>query len=210
MSWLLGWAGMKERTPWSDRAALVASALLLTGIILALGIFADVGGGTLLRWIAAGATYVGLLLLFWRASHRIEVWHCGEAWRDIAGPRAPGTKKQAVDVEREPVVHREMGVGTFTPPALLSGRFLHRGRELDNLSALFRGKPLHFFPEVVWYVELNHFCHSPPAFSSDIPTCALLSRAPLSIVMPLPLPSALTAHEIAQTELFQESLTNCA
>jgi len=88
MSWLLAWAGMKERTPWWDRAALVATALLLTGSVLALVIFADVGGGSLLRWISAGAASVGLLLFLWRASRRIEVWQLRrtlEKYREAAG-----------------------------------------------------------------------------------------------------------------------------
>jgi hypothetical protein len=85
MSWLLAWAGMKERTPWWDRAGLIATALLLTGILLALAIFVDVGGGTQLRWIASCAVYVALLLVLWRVSRCIEVWQLRRALEKYRG-----------------------------------------------------------------------------------------------------------------------------
>ena len=94
---------------------------------------------------------------------------CGEAWRNITGPRAPGTTQQAVDVGR---TRRTQGTerGAHPRPAVrLSRRFLPRWCELDDLSALFRRSPLLFFSKAVWYVELDYFCHSMPTFSSKFP-----------------------------------------
>ena len=48
------------------------------------------------------------------------------------------------------------------PAAHLSCRFLRRWCELDDLSAQFRRNPLQLFPEVIWYVELDYFCHGSP------------------------------------------------
>jgi hypothetical protein len=93
MSWLLAWAGIKERTPWCDGAGLVATALLLTGIILALVIFADAGGGTPLRWIAASAAYVVLLLFLWRVSRRIEVWQLRRSLEKYRGAAGSGNNE---------------------------------------------------------------------------------------------------------------------
>jgi hypothetical protein len=93
MSWVLAWAGMKERTPWWDRAGLVAGALLFTGGILALVIFAEAGGGTPLRWIAAGAAYIVMLLFLWRASRRIEVWQLRRSLEKYHGAAGSGNNE---------------------------------------------------------------------------------------------------------------------
>ena len=47
---------------------------------------------------------------------------------------------------------------------LLSGRFLCRWNELDNLPAFFTGNPFHDSLELVWYVELDYFCYSHACF----------------------------------------------
>jgi hypothetical protein len=74
MSWLLGWAGIKEHRSWWDRPLLVATALLFIGITSALMIFAEIGSGSRLRWIGFGVAYIGILLLLYFASRRIEEW----------------------------------------------------------------------------------------------------------------------------------------
>jgi hypothetical protein len=92
LSWLLAWAGMKERTPWWDLAGLIAAALLLISVTLALVIFADLGGGTPLRWLAAMAVYVVVLLVLWRASRRIEVWQLRKSLEKYRGAASSGNK----------------------------------------------------------------------------------------------------------------------
>jgi hypothetical protein len=54
MSWLLRWAGMKEREPWWDRPLLVGVSLLVTFLVMALIVFAQVETGTRLRWVGRG------------------------------------------------------------------------------------------------------------------------------------------------------------
>jgi hypothetical protein len=74
ISWLLHWAGMKQRKPWWDRPLLIGAALMFTGVTLALMLFAEVGSGSRLPWVAFGVGYMGMLLLLYFASRHIEEW----------------------------------------------------------------------------------------------------------------------------------------
>lgn len=73
MSWLLGWAGMKER-PWWDRPLLVGASLLFTFLLMALMLFGEVETWARLRWVGFGVGYIVMLLLFYLASRHIEEW----------------------------------------------------------------------------------------------------------------------------------------
>jgi hypothetical protein len=74
MSWLLRWAGMKERRPWWDRPLLVGASLLFTFLLMVLMLFGQVETGTQLRWVGIGVGYVGMLLLLYFAARHIEEW----------------------------------------------------------------------------------------------------------------------------------------
>jgi hypothetical protein len=89
MSWLLRWAGVKERKPWWDRPLLVGTALTFASVTFALMWFAEVGSGSRSGWIAFGVGYIGILLLFYFASRHIEEWqlkHTIEKHRSNGGP----------------------------------------------------------------------------------------------------------------------------
>jgi hypothetical protein len=74
ISWLLGWAGMKERRPWWDRPLLLGVSLLFTFLLMALMLSGQAETGTRLRWVGVGVGYVGMLLLLYFASRHIEEW----------------------------------------------------------------------------------------------------------------------------------------
>ncbi|HST08918.1 MAG TPA: hypothetical protein VLL05_00970 [Terriglobales bacterium] len=74
MAWLLEWAGMKKPGPWWDRAALIATALLVISISLALIFVAEDKNGSPLRWVGVGAALAGMFLLLWFGSRHIEGW----------------------------------------------------------------------------------------------------------------------------------------
>jgi len=88
MSWLLRWAGVKERKPWWDRLLLVGAALTFTSITFALMWSAGVGSGSRLGWIVFGTVYISMLLLLYFASRHIEEWqlkHTIEKYRSSSG-----------------------------------------------------------------------------------------------------------------------------
>ena len=74
MSWLLHWAGVKQRRPWWDRWLLVAAALLFIFSVGALMLLAGSEPWTRFRWIAVGAGYIAIVVLLYFVSRRIEEW----------------------------------------------------------------------------------------------------------------------------------------
>jgi hypothetical protein len=74
MSWLLHWAGVKERRPWWDRWLLIAAALLFILSFLPLMLLAGSGPLTRLQWTGIGAGYATVLVLAYFASRWIEEW----------------------------------------------------------------------------------------------------------------------------------------
>jgi hypothetical protein len=89
---------------------------------------------------------------------------------------------------------------------LVSGRPLCRQAELDHFPPLLWRNPLCTFREVGRYVKLNYFCHgSVPQVDCSFLACAL---PPISMAQPLP--PALTARGIAQSEFFQQCLAHRA
>jgi hypothetical protein len=74
MSWLLDWAGVKQRRPWWDRWLLVAAALWFVFSVMVLVLLAGSGPWTRLRWTAVGAGCVAICALLYFASRRIEEW----------------------------------------------------------------------------------------------------------------------------------------
>jgi hypothetical protein len=74
MSWLLHWAGVKERKPWWDQWALLTAALLFIAFTAVPMVLAGAEPWTPLRWTAAGTGYVAAIALMYFASRRIEEW----------------------------------------------------------------------------------------------------------------------------------------
>ena len=72
MSWLLRWAGMKERRPWWDRWLLIVAALLVIFCFAALMLIAGNDPWTRFQWTGIGAAYVAILILLYFASRWIE------------------------------------------------------------------------------------------------------------------------------------------
>jgi hypothetical protein len=70
MSWLLRWAGVKQRRPWWDRWLLVAAALLFIFSVGAVMLLAGSGPWTGYQWIGVGAGYIFVVLLYF-VSRRI-------------------------------------------------------------------------------------------------------------------------------------------
>jgi hypothetical protein len=74
MSWLLQWAGVKVRRPWWDHWLLIAAALLLIFSVATVAVLAGLKTWTPVRWAGVGAVYIGMLVLLYFASRRIEEW----------------------------------------------------------------------------------------------------------------------------------------
>jgi hypothetical protein len=74
MSWLLQWAGLKERRPWWDRCLLIAAALLFVLCGAALMLLAGNAPWTPFQWTGISAGYIAVLVLLHFASRRIEEW----------------------------------------------------------------------------------------------------------------------------------------
>jgi hypothetical protein len=72
MSWLLRWAGMKERRPWWDRWLLVVAALLVTFCFAALMLIAGSDPWSPFQWTGIGAGYAAILILLYFVSRWIE------------------------------------------------------------------------------------------------------------------------------------------
>jgi hypothetical protein len=74
MSWLLQWAGVKVVRPWWDRWLLIAAALLFIFSVAAVALLMGSEPWTPFQWAGVGAVYIGVLLLLYFASRRIEEW----------------------------------------------------------------------------------------------------------------------------------------
>jgi hypothetical protein len=72
MSWLLRWAGMKERRPWWDRWLLIAAAMLVIFCFAAVMLITGKEPWTRFQWIGIGAGYIAILILLHFASRMIE------------------------------------------------------------------------------------------------------------------------------------------
>jgi peptidoglycan/LPS O-acetylase OafA/YrhL len=72
MSWLLRWAGMKERRPWWDRWLLIAAAMLVVFCFAAMMLIAGNDPWTRFQWTGIGAGYIAILIVLHFASGRIE------------------------------------------------------------------------------------------------------------------------------------------
>jgi hypothetical protein len=72
MTWLLRWAGMKERRPWWDRWLLIVAALLVILCFAALMLIAGNDPWTRFQWTGIGAACIAILLLLYFASRWIE------------------------------------------------------------------------------------------------------------------------------------------
>jgi len=74
MSWLLHWAGVKERRPWWDRWLLAGAGLLFVVIellVMALGEYLG-ESWTRMKWTVVGGGCTALLVLFYFISRRVE------------------------------------------------------------------------------------------------------------------------------------------
>jgi hypothetical protein len=74
MSWLLHWAGVKERRPWWDRWLLVVAALLVIFSGAGLMLLAGNTPWTSFQWAGFAAGYAAVLLPIYFASRRLEEW----------------------------------------------------------------------------------------------------------------------------------------
>jgi hypothetical protein len=72
LSWLLQWAGVKQRKPWWDRCLLVFAALLFVAATMLLLFLVVDKPPVLWRWVVFVVLYVGLILFMHSASRRIE------------------------------------------------------------------------------------------------------------------------------------------
>jgi hypothetical protein len=72
MSWLLKWAGVKQRRPWWDRWFLVVAALFYVAVTMLLLFFVVDKPLALWRWVVVGGGYVGIVLCMKFVSRRIE------------------------------------------------------------------------------------------------------------------------------------------
>jgi uncharacterized membrane protein YcjF (UPF0283 family) len=72
MSWLLGWAGMKERRPWWDRWLLIVAALLVAIGFAAVMLIAGNDSWSRFQWAGVGAGYVAILILLYLGSRWTE------------------------------------------------------------------------------------------------------------------------------------------
>src|SRR5215472_16919268 len=103
-------------------------------------------------------------------------------WRELTIVRASGRGKVGMDCEplcpiatctaniQTKIPVRSLGMPIWannritTESNRLRGlrRLLDGDAELDQLSAVFGGQPLHWFAKRFWYVKLNDFCHRFP------------------------------------------------
>jgi hypothetical protein len=74
MSWLLQWAGVKERRPWWDQWLLLAAGLVAGFSLLALLLFGANKHLTRFQWAGVATAYATILILLHSASRRIEDW----------------------------------------------------------------------------------------------------------------------------------------
>jgi hypothetical protein len=74
MSWLLQWAGVKVHRPWWDRWLLIAVALLFIFSVTTVALLMGSEPWTPFQWAGVGAVYIGVLVLLYFASRRIEEW----------------------------------------------------------------------------------------------------------------------------------------
>jgi hypothetical protein len=74
MSWLLQWAGVKERRPWWDQWLLLAAGLLAAFSLLALLLLGANKHLTRLQWAGVATAYATFLIFLHSASRRIEDW----------------------------------------------------------------------------------------------------------------------------------------
>jgi hypothetical protein len=72
LSWLLQWAGVKQRRPWWNRWLLIVAALLVIGAGVPLMFLVIDRPWSLWRWTIVVAGYTGVLLFMYFASRRIE------------------------------------------------------------------------------------------------------------------------------------------
>jgi hypothetical protein len=72
LSWLLQWAGVKQRRPWWDRWLLIVAALLVIGAGVPLMLLVTDRRWSLWRWIIVVAGYTAILLFTHFAAGRIE------------------------------------------------------------------------------------------------------------------------------------------
>jgi hypothetical protein len=72
LSWLLQWAGVKQRRAWWDRWLLIVVALLVIGAGVPLMLLATDRPWSLWRWTIVVAGYTGILLFMYFPSQRIE------------------------------------------------------------------------------------------------------------------------------------------
>lgn len=72
LSWLLQWAGVKQRRPWWDRWLLIVTALFVVGAAVPLMLLVTGQRWSLWRWTIVVAGYTGMLLFIHFASRRLE------------------------------------------------------------------------------------------------------------------------------------------
>jgi hypothetical protein len=78
MSWLLQWAGVKVHRPWWDRWLLIAAALLFIFSVATVALLMGSEPWTPFQWAGVGAVYIGVLVLLYFASRRIEEWQLNQ------------------------------------------------------------------------------------------------------------------------------------
>ena len=72
LSWLLQWAGVKQRRPWWDRWLLIVAALVFIAASVPAMVLVIDRPWSFWRWAVGIAGYSGLMLLMYFASRRIE------------------------------------------------------------------------------------------------------------------------------------------
>jgi hypothetical protein len=72
LSWLLQWAGVKQRRPWWDRWLLIVAALFIIAASVSLMLLVIDRPWSFWRWAIVIAGYVGILVLMYFASRRFE------------------------------------------------------------------------------------------------------------------------------------------
>jgi len=72
LSWLLQWAGVKQRRPWWDRWLLIVAALVFIAASVPLMLLVIDQPWWFWRWAVVVAGYTGILLFMYFASRRIE------------------------------------------------------------------------------------------------------------------------------------------
>jgi hypothetical protein len=72
LSWLLQWAGVRQRRPWWDRWLLIIAALLFIAASVPLMLLVIDRPWSFWRWAVVVAGYAGILLFMYFASRRIE------------------------------------------------------------------------------------------------------------------------------------------